>query len=414
MYNYIYKVGVKVIYTSIDIGSHSIKIVVSSKSNGKFHILASTKVKSKGIKKGIIKDYALALESIKEAIGEINKDLGIEIKEVLLSFPMFKATSSIETGEINVNGEIKGTHIKEVINKTVHENIDSNLEVLYLEPIVFETDTGVQVVDPKGLTSSTLEVRCAVSTVEKDFLYEYLELLHEAGLEVIDVVYGIVGDYEELGNTETDSKFGALINLGYGKTEIGIFNKGILLKGSTLPIGSSKIDKDISYIYKIDRKFATSLKENFAVASSNYADSNDVMEVVKINQLEISQIVEARLLEIIKSVKNEINNLTNRKIGYIIITGGITNLVGFPYLLEDEFPEIDKIVANLIPIGARSNVYSTGLGFIKYFDYKMKFRDIRYSMLSEESKKELTAKKKDANKARETLFSKLEAYSESN
>ena len=74
MYNYIYKVGVKVIYTSIDIGSHSIKIVVSSKSNGKFHILASTKVKSKGIKKGIIKDYALALESIKEAIGEINKD----------------------------------------------------------------------------------------------------------------------------------------------------------------------------------------------------------------------------------------------------------------------------------------------------------------------------------------------------
>ena len=107
---------------------------------------------------------------------EAKEELDIEIKQVLLNFPLFSANSSIETSEISVEGVVTGEHIKEVINKTVRENIPNNLEVLYLEPIVFETDSGVQVVDPKGLTTSSLEVRCAVATIEKEFLYQYLKM----------------------------------------------------------------------------------------------------------------------------------------------------------------------------------------------------------------------------------------------
>ena len=406
------------IYTSVDIGSHSIKIVVALKNNDKFHVLASTKVKSRGIKKGFIKDYDLALETLKDAITNINKDLNIEIKEVLLNFPLFSANSSIETSEISTDSIVTGKHIKELVNKTVKENISHDLEVLYIEPIVFETDSGVQVVDPKGLTTSSLEVRCAVATIEKEFLYQYLKLFQDAGLEVVDVTYGVVGDYFENHNEDTDSKLGVLVNLGYGKTEIAVFNKGILLKGSYIPIGSSKIDKDISYIYKVDRKYANSLKENFAVASSSYADQNDITEVIdvsgneiKVNQFEVSQIIEARLLQIIKSVKNEINNLTNREIGYIIITGGITNLVGFPSLLEQEI-SCDKIVSNIITVGARSNIYSASLGLIKYYDAKMEFRDIKRTMLSDEEIKELTTKKEVSKE--HNLVEKFKTYLESN
>ena len=402
-------------YTSIDLGSHSIKIVVSEKVNDKFYVLASTKVRSMGIKKGIIKDKSLALESIKQAVLDINNSLGIEIKKVLLNFPLFSVNTSIETSEMEVDGVVTGECVSEIIKKTVIENVPRNLEVLYLEPIVFDIDSDLQVVDPKGLTASNLEVRCAVSTIEKDFLYQYLELLSEVGLEVVDVTYGVIGDYYENLSPDVQKKLGALINIGYGKTEIAIFNKGIMLKGSILPIGSSKIDKDISYIYKIDKKQAISLKEKFAVSSFKYSDKNDIMEVVNvsgekitINQLEISQIVEARLKEIIKSVKNEINNLTNREISYIIITGGITNLVGFPYLMEEEF-SCDTIVLNITSLGVRSNAYSASFGLIKYFDYKMKFRNIDCSFVTEEEKSQLTAKKKKVS-TRDNLINKFTAY----
>ena len=406
------------IYTSIDLGSNSIKIVVALKNNDKFYVLASTNVKSKGIKKGYIKDKELLIASLKEAIDNVNKYLDIPIKDVLLNFPLQDASSTIESSEINVNGIVTGNHIKEVINKAVRENIPNNLEVVYLEPIVFELDSGVQVIDPKGQNTNTLEVRCAVATVEKEMLYEYLEVLHEVGLEVIDVNYSVIGDYFESKNHDTDTKLGVLVNIGYGKTEIAIFNKGIFLRGTTILIGSSKIDKDISYVYKIDRKYATSLKENFAVASSKYADSNDISEVInlsgqeiKINQLEISQVVEARLMEIIKNVKNEVNNLTNREIGYIIVTGGITNLVGFPYLLDREF-DCDKVITNMLTLGVRSNIYSASLGFIKYYDSKMKFRNIKYTMLSDEQIKKLTSKKKEVS-SENSLIDKFKTYLES-
>ena len=403
------------IYTSVDLGSHSIKIVVALKNNDKFYVLASTNIKSKGIKKGYIKDKELLVEDLKEAISNINKYLDVEIKDVLLNFPLQDANSSIETADINVSGVVSGNHIKEVINKAVRENIPNNLEVVYIEPIVFELDGGVQIIDPKGKETESLNVRCAVATVEKEMLY--LEVLHEAGLEVIDVNYAVVGDYFESKNHDTDMRLGVLVNIGYGKTEVSIFNKGIFLRGTTILIGSSKIDKDISYVYKIDRKYATSLKENFAVASSKYADSNDISEVInlsgeeiKINQLELSQVVEARLVEIIKNVKNEVNNLTNREINYIIVTGGITNLVGFPYLLDREF-NCDKVITNMLTLGVRSNIYSACLGFIKYYDAKMRFRDIKYTMLSDEQIKKLTSKKKEVSN--DSLIDEFKAYLES-
>ena len=403
------------IYTSVDIGSHSIKIVVAEKINDKFYVLASTSVKSMGIKRGIIKDKDLVLNSLKEAFTNINNDLGVEIKKVLLSFPLFLVNTSIETYDISIKGIVSSDDVKEVIGKTVSENIDKKEEVLYLEPLVFEIDSDLQVVDPKGLTADRLKVRCAVSTIEKKYLYDYFSLFQELDIEVVDITYGVIGDYFENANIEMNKKLGVLVNLGYSKCEIAIFNKGIMLKGEVLPIGSKKIDKDISYIYKIDRKQAISLKEEFAVSSSKYADMNNFLETtnlngekIKINQVEISQVIEARLKEILKSVKSEINNLTNRSISYIIITGGITNLVGFPYLVEEEF-KMDKVIANLTTIGVRSNMYSTSFGLIKYFAYKAKSRNIDYLMFDLKDKENLASKKKKVS-TRDNLIGKIEAY----
>ena len=42
------------------------------------------------------------------------------------------------------------------------------------------------------------------------------------------MVYGIIGDYEEAKTREVDKKIGAVVNIGYSKTEVAIFNKGIL------------------------------------------------------------------------------------------------------------------------------------------------------------------------------------------
>ena len=70
----------KRIYSSIDIGSDTIKVVVCELYKNKLNLLAASSVKSKGIKKGLITDFEQAERSIKQAFVEIEEMLGIQIK----------------------------------------------------------------------------------------------------------------------------------------------------------------------------------------------------------------------------------------------------------------------------------------------------------------------------------------------
>ena len=88
------------------------------------------------------------------------------------------------------------------------------------------------------------------------------------------------------------------------------------------------------------------------------------------------------------SPKKEIKNLTNREIRYIIITGGLSELAGFQYLVEQEFGFVAK-VGNITTIGIRHNKFSSCYGIIKFFNDKLDLRDKHYSMFNSEEIKSL-------------------------
>ena len=194
-------------------------------------------------------------------------------------------------------------------------------------------------------------------------------------------------------------------------TNISVFNKGIQIKNSVLPVGSINVDKDITYVFKSRMEDSKEMKENFALALSNYADANDTWkfslgkgEEKEINQLGLSKVVEARIREILKLAKNEIKNLTNREIRYIIITGGLSELTGFEYLVEQEFGFIAK-VCNIGAMGIRHNKYSSCYGIIKYFDDKLALRGKQYKMITKEDVETMLSI--DSSLTNENMMSKV-------
>ena len=106
-------------------------------------------------------------------------------------------------------------------------------------------------------------------------------------------------------------------------------------------------------------------------------------EVVTINQEDITKVVESRVEELLKLAKKQINSLTNRKISYIIVTGGITELTGFNSVVENTLG-INANVINDSIMGIRNNKFSSAAGIIKYFDKKMELRDKIFSMFNKE------------------------------
>lgn len=383
------------IYTGIDIGSDSIKIVIAEKVKSKFHVLASVSRHSSGIRNGEITDTRAAVYSVREALDKVNEMLGIKIDKAILAISPKNCSMDIAGAKVDIlnPNSVTGLDVSSVINEAIKDKVDDDIEIVTAVPINFSVDDKNNIKDPKGIAGQVLETKLVLSTVPKEPLYRILEVLKLSGIEVVDIAYTSTGDYFIIKNKKTDSSVGAILNIGEYSSNISIFNKGIQIKNSTIPIGSKNVDKDISYIFKISEESARNIKENFAVSMESYADSNDFIEVSlddkstkEITQVGLSKVVEARCEEILNLAKKEIKNLTNRQISYIIVSGGLSELSGFQYLVDDVLGMTAK-VCNINIMGVRDNKYSSVFGIIKYYDDKLAFRDKDCNMISDQDVK---------------------------
>ena len=380
------------VYSCIDLGTNSIKIVVCEKVNDNFNVLASVSSPSKGIKDGFIIDSKASVNSIKVALKKIDDMLGVRVSKVVACIPSSQCKMDIVVGSCSVidYNEITGSDVSNCLLDAIKGMDFSSDELVSCMPIHFTIDDNKSVSDPKGMKGSTLDTRVVVSTTPKEPLYRILEVLKLAGLETVDVCFSSVGDYFAIKDRKYDDLVGAIINIGDESTNVSVFNKGIQIKNSLLPVGSSNVSKDISYVFKTSLEEANNIKEKFSMALASYADSNELYKanmedgtVKELNQLGVSKVVEARIREILKLTKNEIKNLTNREIRYIIVTGGLTELAGFSNVVEQEFGFVAK-VCNITTMGVRHNKFSSSYGTIKYFDDKLKLRGKHYNMFSKD------------------------------
>lgn len=381
----------KHIYTSLDIGSDTIKIAVCELFQNKLNVLAATSCKSKGIKRGLITDFELASITIKQAFNEIEDMLGFKINKVIASVPSYLAEYSIIKSSIEIDSSktISSKEVMKVLEKSISSKSLDGREMVTVLPIDFKINDSVAIKDPVGLNGSKLSTRAVLVTVPKKNVYSVVGLLEKIGIEVVDISINNIGDLYSFKNNNFEDKISAIINVGAETTSISIFNRSVIVKSAILNVGAKNIDQDISYTYKIDLETANKLKHKYVVADKMHASSNETVdcknkngEVIKINQYEISEVVESRVKEILNLAKNELNSLTSKRIDYIIITGGMSNMAGFEYAAYDIFGKNINI-GTMKMIGVRNNKYSSVIGNIVYFISKLKLKGQNYTMIDD-------------------------------
>ena len=388
------------IYTSVDLGSSSIKIMVGEILDKKLNVLAISEVKSRGIKRGVIVDANEILGSLKEAISEIENKLLITIDKVIASVPSYNSTFEIINGEIDVVN---------VIKNAASSKLKKDRELVSIIPIYFTVDGRKNIKDPKGLICKKLGVKAMMVTTPSKNVASIISIFDSIGIEVVDVNLGSIADYEEFRNETSDNCLSAVVNIGHDITTVSLFNKGIIINSEVIQIGGKNIDNDISYVFKLDNKDSNKLKENFAVAHKKFSRVNDTKECITINkdlvnitQYDISLVVMSRLTEILKLAKKQSYLLTNREISYIIITGGSSEIPGMSYLIEEELGS-NAHLGNIDTIGIRNNKFSTLSGLIRCFDSKLELRDKELCMID-------TDDNKKANINDSSVFGKVFGY----
>lgn len=410
----------KHIYSSIDIGSDTIKIAVCELYKGKLSLLAAASVKSKGIKKGLITDFETASISVKKAINEVEGMLGIKIKRVIASVPSYFAEFLVVKGEIKITNEdnlVTGEDVITVLQNAMNEKLSPGREMVTMLPIDFKLDDKDGIKDPKGLVGSTLSARAIMATTPKKNIYSVVSLMDSIGIEIVDISLNPIGNSYAFRSKEMESQVGAIIDIGAETTTVALYNKGIVVKNSIIAMGSKNIDNDLAYIYKVDLNQARKIKEKFALAHKKYASASEYYEIqtedekIKINQFETSEVVMSRIEEILTLARKEINVLTNRKVDYVMLTGGTSNMAHFDYIAQDVFGK-DVIIGDIKLIGIRNNKYSACVGNIIYFINKLKLKGKNYTMVSDSDAEELETPKKGIinNISNESMLGKVFGY----
>lgn len=409
------------IYTSVDIGSDTIKIVVCELFNNKLNLLAASSIKSKGIKKGLITDVYEASESVKKGIREIEEMLGIQIKKVIASIPSYYADYIMIKGQAELNlkeGEsVTGQDVSDILNLAMQSKDIGDKEMITVIPIDFTLDGKTGIKDPKGMIGRNLAVRAVMVLTPKKNIYSVVSLLENVGLEVVDVSMNNIGDIYAIRERYAKDHVGAIINIGYETTTISLYNKGIIVKSSIIGLGGKNIDNDIAYIYKLKAEDANLIKERFALAHKRYASTSDIYEIenktgemISINQFEVSEIVMSRIEEILVLARKEINILTKREVDYILITGGTSGMSNFSLIAEEVLGKVTKI-GNIKTVGIRNNKYSSAVGNIIYFINKLKLKGKNYTMFNGSDVEELSSTKKSLiNVSNESMLGKVFGY----
>lgn len=407
------------IISSIDIGSDSIKFIVGEYFLDRLHILSASKIPNCGIERGKIVDKDRTIASIKKAVSEASKVLGLKIEKCILGLNMNNARLAKSASAIKIKNEnhiITGNDINDVMTKCADGKIPVDYVLVSIVPVEFTVDNDKVVDRPIGIVSENLGLKAIVVCSPKDYVSGLLEVTNKAGLKIMDVVPNAIGDYFAFRNSSTDELVGAIVNLGSETSNVTIFNKGIITNTNSFPLGGKNIIKDISFVAKIGDDEATAVYKDIVLANSRLANPNEYRiitdldgEKIKLNQFDISEVASSRIDEILNLAKKQINILTKKEISYIIVSGGLTELRDFNLSLEKVFGK-KATLGKLNVLGARDNSYSSAIGIIGYFVLKLELKGKGFSIFSEDELENMNSNNREMNINNNSLLSKVFGY----
>ena len=378
------------IFTALDIGSNTIKVVVGEFIGTKLNILSAVKVTSRGYVNNYILDKEALISRIKEAISKTEEELNIKIRKVILNVPSYNLDFKLTDGRVELEENVvKSNDIVRLLQDVSKNKIDHKNELICTLPIMFKVDDE-ETINPYGKHGNILYVKSILVSTDKKTIYDLANIVNSCNLDIIDITTTGLADYYNFKSKELDTKNIAIVNLGSTTTNISIFSKGIFINNKIIDDGGFYIDKEIASVYNLKRNETEYLKEKLALAVINNADEKETItltnkngEEITVNQYELSKIVSEKMDNLLKIIKKNINLLTKKEISYIIITGGLSEIKDINLLINNVFNKNGKI-GKINNLGARDNSYSVALGMLKYFNSKLLLRNREFSSLTEE------------------------------
>ncbi|MCG7825084.1 cell division protein FtsA [Staphylococcus epidermidis] len=394
-------------YVSIDIGSSSVKTIVGEKFHNGINVIGTGQTYTSGIKNGLIDDFDIARQAIKDTIKKASIASGVDIKDVFLKLPIIGTEVYDESNEIEFyeDTEIDGTHIESVLEGIRDKNDVPETEVINVFPIRFVVDKDNEVSDPKELIARhSLKVDAGVIAIQKSILINMIKCVEACGVDVLDV-YSDAYNYGSI-LTPTEKELGAcVIDIGEDLTQVAFYERGELVDAESIEMAGRDITDDIAQGLNTTYDTAEKVKHQYGHAFYDSASDQDVFSVdqvdsdehVQYTQKDLSDFIEQRVEDIFFEVFDVLQELGLTKVnGGFVVSGGSANLLGVKELLQDMVSEKVRIHTPS-QMGIRKPEFSSAISTISSsiaFDELLDYVTISYQD-NEEFEEEVIETDKD-------------------
>lgn len=334
---------------AIELGSSKMTGIAGTKNfDGSIKVLAVVQEDSTNfIRKGVVYNLDKTVQALTTIVKRLETTLKCKIAQVYVGVGGQSVRGVINTQVKELDGE------ETVSQDMVDQLMDANRSLVYPEqeildvvPQEYKVDLQEQV-DPVGIPCKRLEGKYLNILCRKSFYRNFNKCFDNSGIRYADMCLSPLVLADSVLTDEEKRTGCALVDLGAETTTVSVYYKNILRHLSVIPLGSHNITKDLTS-YPMEEADAERLKKEYGSAYTSEAEIDENKKYPYgngyfIRQVELINIVQARLYEIIENVKTQIpGEYFEKLLGGIVLTGGGSNLKNIEAAFRDRL-EIQKV-----------------------------------------------------------------------
>lgn len=321
----------------LDVGSQCLKATVGEvKKNGKVALVQILKMPAAGLRRGIVDDIPEATRAVNQILGEIKKISKNAIKNIYISVgsPDFKMQSGMGMVAVSrADSEIYQDDIDRAVESSQAVKLPLNRMIVHalINDFIVDSISGIR--DPLGMVGSRLEVSSLLIDAFAPSIKNLTKCVESAGGSISGLIFSPLAASRAI-LTKNQKELGVvLVDVGFGKTGISVYEEGKLLHSAVFPVGAGNVTNDLAIGLKTSTTAAENIKLSLGFAIAKETPSREQVDLSKFDPATkgtvarryIAEIIEARLAELFEFVNNELKYIgksARLPAGVVLVGGG--------------------------------------------------------------------------------------------
>lgn len=366
---------------AIDLGSNTVVAVIGSKDdNGKIKVFDAEVTSVEGMVRSEIKNIEQVAASIKKTVEAIEVRQDIKIKEAYagISGQHIRCVKYPYFVFVGNDGEIREEDVRKLHENMSNVQAPDNETIVEIIPQNYIVDNE-ETANPVGTFGNKLEATFNFILCDTNAANRINRALARVDLRQSGLFLNAISSAEAVATVDEKEEGVAIIDIGGGTTDVTIFYKGKIRHVGIVPMGGNTINKDIRS-YGILERHVENLKVKYGSALREKVTSDKLITTPGLNAriskdistLNLASIIEARMLDIIDFIMEEIkrSGYSDRLGAGIILTGGCAQLKDLDALfksytgIETRVAAADTTLAEGSIEAASNPAFATAVGLL--------------------------------------------------